>query len=236
MSDFIYTHGVSVSDDGKWILASQIDMTSEPQNVLYGVMNHRGETVIPFEYRYLQMSNHNDVLLFSASRDGLLMGVIDINNNTIIPFDYRRAYYSYYKGVIYVENYDYDNHGGGNLCRKNKKVGLFDVNGIKGNIHIPPQYDEIDVFPDYSSKKVYHRFRVTQKLSQSKLFGVVDNHNNIILPIQHQSIIYNVNFNGDEYFTVQKDDKYGVFDIDGNEIVPVQYDTYAEVYDLLKSY
>lgn len=77
---------------------------------------------------------------------------------------------------------------------------------------------------------MYHCFLVTQKPNQG------DNHNNVILPIKYQHIRYHVQWNGDEYFTVQKDDKYGVFDINGNEIVLVQYDTYQEIYDILRGY
>lgn len=232
VGDFTYTHWAYTSDDGKWILVAKFNEGLDLNQIRYGVLDNQGKTIIPFDYHHLQMSEDNGVLLFSASKGVSLSGMIDINNHIIVPFDYQSAYYSDYNKVIYVENYDFEGNGGV-YVQKNKKVGLFDVNGIQGNIHIPPQYDEIDIFQKSNLKRVYHRFRVKHKSNQGDLFGIVDNHNNVILPIEYQHIRYYVQWNGDEYFTVQKDDKYGVFDMNGNEIVPVQYDTYQEIYDIL---
>ena len=54
------------------------------KNNKYGIINLKGESVIPFEYEYISTKS---TLYFLAVKDGKY-GAIDINNNVIVPFEY----------------------------------------------------------------------------------------------------------------------------------------------------
>lgn len=92
------------------------------EEATYGVIDKKGNTVIPFVWSYLVFDPETNYLLFS---DGENMGYMDINQKIIIP-----AKYSFL-------NYFTDGYA---VFQEGELHGVMD---IKGNIVVPAKYEQI---------------------------------------------------------------------------------------------
>lgn len=111
---------------------------------------------------------HTDELLrgteFIAVYKNKKYGIIDVNNSTIIPFDFDDLSWAYSaRGTSYW------------LGRKGQLYGL--IRGSDATTTLPTEYQEIKI--------IGSSFFAVKK---DGLYGCVDNHNKVIVPIQYRSI------------------------------------------------
>lgn len=194
-------------------------------NMLYGVMRSGGEMLIPLEYDYL--SDVNDTLL-AAGKEGKY-GFIDLNNNIVIPFIYDNM--KVFRGEKVA------------VC-KDDKWGLIDPLGKE---IIPNEYEDIRFLaPEYNTmlarkKGLYGIVNyITGENMTSFIYktpvdgvgsvlileykgktGAINWQGEVILPFEYKSL--------DLYFSrecivVNKKKLYGVADLDGNILIPIEYD------------
>ncbi len=109
----LYTHLYRLDTDR--ILAQQDDNT-------YGVINHKGEILIPFEFNSLVKGPGDTFIAFKDEA----AGVIDAKGNTLIPFEYSAFYTRHNRLVAY---------------NKAGKAGILDTGG---QVLLPFDYDNID--------------------------------------------------------------------------------------------
>lgn len=164
----------------------------------YGVVTLDGRTVIPLEYGYASYEPKVD--LFVLFKEGSGVGFINRKGKVVIPFEYSSEYLGV--GVSYFNN--------GLMCaERNGKYGIIDKTG---RIVVPYIYD-------------------TQMglctAGEGLMFVISENFDTTYL----------LRFNGDtvigpmsDIFTlskglvhVKKDSLYGVYNTEGKEIIPIQY-------------
>lgn len=200
---------------------------------------------------------------FTAKKDGKL-GVIDENNNIKLPFVYddissmpcercselslkwldfivvnkdgkvglmefetgREIFYVNYDGIVL----QYENQPVLKVNKTNadgkKKYGIINY---QGETIIPAVYDRINSLDGKAS-----RFVVGRNSENTYYFGVIDDNNHIILPMEYEEHIeplrYGKRFDDVAGFIVQKEGKFGVFDINGKMLLPMKYHSISDAY------
>lgn len=175
------------------------DLAIVLKDELYGVVTLDGRTVVPLEYGYASYEHQAD--LFILFKEGSGVGCIDRNGKVVIPFEYS----SEYLGV----EVNYFNNGLMAVERKGK-YGIIDKTG---RVVVPYIYDNrIDIC----------------NAGKELMYVISENYDTTWL----------LRFNGDtvmgpmnEMYTVakgliyvKKDTLCGIYNIDGKEIIPIQYD------------
>ncbi|MBO5233557.1 MAG: WG repeat-containing protein [Prevotella sp.] len=189
---------------------------------MIGCINTKGETVLDFKYRHWQPSLGN---CFYIPIEGLIdvignngkYGYINTKGEVVIDFKFDYAE-SFESGVAPV--------------RINNKWGLIDKNG---EFVVEPQYEEIKHINGTNRLC----FRVSETLwyppYQTYYYGVIDNTGKEILPAIYSYIPCYRNYNS-ELVVVEKGDKYGCVDLNGNTVIDFKYQSinayedYFEVY------
>lgn len=176
----------------EWIIAPIYDGTSEfKQGVAvvekeekYAVINYLGQEIVPLG-KYIYMCNINNNGLILCMKDGEIdsfdrpingkWGFIDKFGKEVIPF-------------IYDEGYNFDEYGLA-IMVLNGKGGIIDT---KGKIVTPFKYSMIGT-PFGKGFRV-----VGVKRDESSNYGIIDNKNNVIVPVE------------DQFFTFQTEEAEGL--------------------------
>lgn len=169
----------------------------------FGAINlTTGETVIPFEYDYLNGMN-NDII--SATKDGKV-GFIDKENNIVLPFvhDGICVYGSGFvngKAIICGEKYDLLIDGNNNVIYKTDLYNL--------------------AFKDAFNKYGYIAFYERDNIDTC---GIMDFTGKIIIPMEYS---YSMEIVADKYILCYKfvngEQSYSIYDLKGNKISKEEY-------------
>lgn len=148
-----------------------------------GIINKRGEIVIPIEYEFVDMldSRQNDSLKNTVivKKNGKL-GMVSSKNELIIPFEYESLSITFNHGFV-SDNSPQSKELRKEItlyARKNQKWGLLN---LKGNVIVPIVYDYYSTIKINKTGKEYYIFKQNEK------FGAVDSRNNILIPFEHNS-------------------------------------------------
>lgn len=93
-------------------------------NYKWGVIDSKGNIVIKCEYKWIFISDDNQLITLNTYKNSYF--VVDRNNNVIVP----PGEYGFIDG--FTKGYS--------RIKKNDKWGIIDT---KGNVALPPEYDEI---------------------------------------------------------------------------------------------
>jgi hypothetical protein len=162
----------------------------------YGILNTKGDTVIPFNYEEIKVAKAAD--LIPAKKNGK-WGYINLQNETVIDFTYDEAYFFSEglaavvvgkkagfinkKGKFIIEpTYDYSWNFGGNYNFKNGISAVL-VNGKWGFITkknrfvIQPSYDYVSGF--IKGKAI---------VGINKKYGIISQTGTILVPLENDKI------------------------------------------------
>ncbi|MEB8345782.1 WG repeat-containing protein [Flavobacteriaceae bacterium KMM 6898] len=206
----------------------------------YGIIDSTGREILPTRYleitpNYFQIDTLRKGILILKKNNGN-SSVTDYNGQVLIPEKYDDI------GMFEVENnFSYS------IVKKNGKYGL--INHLD-EISLPIENDLIEkrrwfdyliVEKDGSqslytkdgkeiiSKKYeeidpcYYNYNERFIVKRNGLFGVIDINENIIIPIEFDSISNWVEYGPDAHFVV-KNGKHGLINREGKEIIPPVYD------------
>ena len=129
-------------------------------------------------------------------------GYMDKTGKIIIPADFlysnnNNSMPFFYKGVVAI--------------KKDTKMGVIDKTG---KIIIPFEYDI--VYTHYHLNTVFY----AAKKENSKIFyGVINLQNKEVIPIIYEEMLMDSNL-----VKLKKDGKWGLFDFNGKQILPIEYD------------
>ena len=136
-------------------------------------------------------------------------GVINIKGNNLVEIKYDSISVDKY----YTDENLYKNSG--YIVSETTNEGYrYGYINTRGNMILKTEYNELNRVNDIQDDNNVYLIS-----AKNGLYGVNKNEENII-PNEYQSITYDKSNN---IFVVEKNKKYGVADINGSEIIPVQY-------------
>lgn len=184
---------------------------------LWGAVNLKGETVIPFTYTRLQPFKNG---FAKAQKDHKYWGVIDKNNKVSVPLKIACSQLSDFKNGI------------AKVVRNSKsgrpKMGY--VN-LKGDFIIPPNYDHIENFDS-----IWNLKRGLAKIWNRGRFGYVDYEGRLVAGAAFSDMgDFEINWGKHKQNSRAKIDQfYGLLDYNGDTILPFRYcylgDNFEEVW------
>tara|TARA_R110002033_G_scaffold37974_1_gene77155 strand:- start:5662 stop:7608 length:1947 start_codon:yes stop_codon:yes gene_type:complete len=168
--------------------------------------NRKGEEVKKFDGIHLEFSEGLAVVKEEDESGFIISGYVNESKELVIPIIYQRAY-SFEHGIAIVQNMD-------------SKWGCINT---KGEIVIPFEYDDMGLC-----------YRGLLKVTKNSLKGIVNREGNIIAAIKYNEID-NLLFNNgsSDFMYVTLNEKEGVLNKYGKEIIPPIYDDF---YWLSKNY
>lgn len=191
----------------------------ERHDGLYGATDLENNIILPFEYDEVKVSRIRDGEKIAIIQKDNKYGLMDFKNRIIID--------TVFDGIGYFNDRNNDRLieddtlvvGSGYKLIKVNRDGKFAILNILDPDKERVWYDEIklmdsmykaqtEVLDDYN----FHNFIV--KIGDK--YGLIDAHNNIILPIEYEDFFDRNN----KYIIANKDGKIGVLDYDLNAITP----------------
>jgi hypothetical protein len=171
--------------------------------IISAIIDTKGKMILPFSKKMAIIASiyhQNNVIVSQKNKEGrLLYGIAKINGDIVI-----KPQYDSIKSTV-----DFF------FIWKNNKKGLIN---LKNEWLIPPIYDNIVYgMTDIPEKKRYYLVYNNQKV------GVLDNNYQLIVPIIYDNIIkkyHDSKILEKGYFIVMKDNKRGIVDGQGKELVP----------------
>lgn len=133
--------------------------------------------------------------------------------------------YTTFSDISADGNYVIAAHYNPNRSESDKPNGFGIVNK-QGKIVIPTEYSHIGILNTITDK-TFFKVRTDKVLEIDKNTGMIDENNQVVLPFEYDSI-YVETYRDKDVFLVGKDDKYGIFDLQGKIIFPIEYE-YSEV-------
>lgn len=204
-------------DDIKQILQSEEGIIYTSKNK-YGVMDLKGETIIPSEYEEIKEAKDS---IFIAKKDGKY-GVIDKDKNERIEFKYSKITYNKQADIYFAEDENYN-------------TNVFDsgfnnkLSGIVSEINTDKGYMKLRIDNEYK----YYNFKFEEKenkdvLTSNTLFlnkkdnkyGFINSKGEVVV-----DYIYDDATEQNEcgYAAVKKDGLWGSIDINGKTIIDPKY-------------
>ena len=137
-------------------------------------------------------------------------GVINIKGNKLIKIEYDKIEVD---GYYEESGYKYAGYIISNTTEEGYRYGYIDY---KGKLVLEPEYNELSRIVEISDNE--NAYLLCAKNGQ---FGVMKNEKEIV-PNEYQSIEYDEN---NQLLVVEKSKKYGISTLEGNLIVPAQYNS-----------
>lgn len=198
------------------------------QNGLYGAVNHKAETVIPFVYKKLGTFRNGYAYYFSeqyglvsTSNHTLVarwdwISEIDTNGLVIVKKDNRFGLMDLKEKILLEPQFSYISHCTGSiyLVVKNDLYGFYDAQGKCYITDVAYDYDK--AFPNayYTNGKQF-------KLIEENDVALMDANGRISIPFGTYADVF---FARDDVIRIQKGKKYGYVDRKLKAITPVEYD------------
>lgn len=199
-----------------------------------GIVNYNADIIIPIEYDYI--SFYKDFISCKIDSDNRKIVVLfDYEGNNLTPFEMTNL--EHFLGEYYIVQRTVEIDG-----NKEMKYGIMKLNG---EILIPSEYDSISVFAspennillvgkhEIDSDRIKHGLYFIDIKScknwQIK-YDFIDEAYESLSPRSKRFLICNIggSINKDGVFV---GGKYGLVDYNGNEIIPIIYDSKLEVYN-----
>ena len=201
--DYENVYPIMISSDSneaeKYILSYQ-------SGEKYGLIDLDGNKITDAIYEEIKsLENRKGNIL--VKKDGLY-GVLDEKGNVIID-----TLYNSVRSDEYSSERDDYRRTGYIVSEKTSKGIFFGYVDYSGKMLVEPKYELVSRFPEYEDEDIYLYFMDNGKK------GVIRN-NKIFIDAKYQQISYNSTSN---IFVVTKNNKQGVLNQDGKEILPLQY-------------
>lgn len=173
----------------------------------YGIIDFQGDIVVKAEYDKIESLKYKEGELLVNQNNKV--GVINLKGAKIINIEYDKIEGdNFYKDESYAES-------GYIVCKKTEDgyiYGYFDKNGKEV---LKTEYNQINRIIEYTeTNDVYLIARKDGRV------GTIKN-GKTVLEFKFQGIEFNEN---DNLLVVNKGEKYGVYDLEGKEIIPAQYE------------
>jgi len=170
-----------------------------------GFVNTKGELVIPCIYHG---AGHFHDGLCAVTKGGS-WGYIDTEGNEVLPFRFETAN---------------DFEDGAAVAKYDDKWHLIDRNG--NDVFDVSEYEWVDDYASPLGRKIWHCARIplskVLRASKNGKEGLIDRQGNALTSFEFDEIFYTDD--DGKYLVSVKDGHIGVFDLDGKELVPCQYD------------
>lgn len=214
-----------------WMVVNKATQTERKTDFLYGIINDKGQTILPCEYSCIRFQENSDLMM--VARNPMSAGFMNRQLEWVIPPEYNEQpwcdletdnYFSY--GMTVVEkNGDLrygvmDSLGNEILpCRYQfLRIATPDLFFVGEAGAINSHGDTVIPFIYNSLRFLEGRYIVAGKQNR---YGIISTTGQEILPFVYESIC-----DGDNgLFTVKQDGKYGVVDSAGNIVIPLKYET-----------
>lgn len=241
--------GISAKD-GSVILPNIFNRSYQVKNNLFILSIERNYGVydlseqrwtIPIGYDYIENSSSN---YFIARKNGMT-GLIDNNNTVLIPFEWSSIY-----TLNNLDNYFIV----GNNSTTDKRSGIYNI--IEKKLIVPCIYNQINTFDEQNNFRVtigskhniidinnntrfknwYDELTMPSRdrsyyiVKMNNLYGVIDDNENQIVPIEYLEIANYPHSDG-SYLARDKHGKYGFMTIDGRITLPFEYDNLNKRYN-----
>lgn len=169
-----------------------------------GMMNKKGETLIPFEYEAMSDCTGCEDLVW-ARKGERKYGVFDLKGNLLTPVKYDN-----------FPVFSSDNQGYAQV-RSDRKYGLLDKNGKEV---VPTIYDDEIKFRDNDWFAIVH---------QNGKYGLIDKTGKLFVRVIYDEID---SYCFDNRILVKRNEKYGFVDAtSGKEVIKCKYDEASSFYD-----
>ena len=177
------------------------------QDGKYGLIDFEGKRITKPIYDSIDSLNYKEGQLL-VKQDGKT-GVINIKGNTLIDIKYDQinvdGYYTKEGG------YNYSGYIVSTTTDQGYRYGYINYDG---KLLLEPNYNQLSRVTQIQDNNNAYII-----CAENGRYGVIKNDENII-PNEYQSIEYD---EGNNLFTIEKGKKYGIANIDGNIIVPTEY-------------
>lgn len=257
-----YSSAPLVNNEDKYITLEK--------NGLKGIIDRKGNNIIPFVYNYIIKQDSNDIFIVKKG----FYGVVDSKNKILVPLIYEDLVFANdllvatghnegkkFWSIITLDNkvkylrYDlgieralsknvflaYKTKSVIDISGQNRKIfyGLIDQNGkillpVEYNIDFPLIFNSNVAYyniskKDYSGvlKDMEERgisFERAMLIAPTK-YGMMNSSGQIIVPALYDQIDWNI-VSG-KYIRAKKNNKWGMFDINGKQILPFSYNFIA---------
>ncbi|MCF0125995.1 MAG: WG repeat-containing protein [Clostridia bacterium] len=178
------------------------------ENGKCGLINYQGKKITKAIYDSIEGLPYKEGEL--VVKDGEKLGVINIKGKKIVSAEYDKisvdAYYTDENGYRY---------SGYIVTEKTKEGYRYGYISYKGKELVKPEYNEMSRITEIDERDTI--YLITAKDGQ---YGLLKNEKKII-ENEYQSMEYDENNN---VLIVEKNKKYGVSSLDGNNIVPTKYE------------
>lgn len=173
----------------------------------YGLIDFQGKEITKAIYDNIESLQYKEGELLVKQNDKL--GVINIKGNELVKTEYDEILIDDY--YTEDENYKYSGYIVGIHTEEGYRYGYLNT---KGKEILKTEYNKISRVTDKDDKD--NVYLICAKNGQ---YGVTKNKETIINN-EYQSIAYDEN---NDVFVLEKSSKYGIANIEGKEIIPVQY-------------
>ncbi len=207
---------------------------------------HLGKLVLPIDYdAIVSVSEKDSTAIVSVDNK---CGVVKLDSKrVIIPIIYdeiqkkKDCYYLSQRnkvGVVYLnsipetlqmfdEIISYNSESKSIVFKNSKKKGIYDV--VNNKIILEPKYDKINKI-EADCKNDNGKFAIVSidnKLGIVKLYE-----NKVVIPVVYDDIEkINREYYTTTKFKIRKSNKYGIIDINGNLLIPIEYDYLYQPYN-----
>ena len=177
------------------------------ENGKYGLVDFNGKKITQAIYEELDSLPYKEGEIL-VKQDGKY-GVINIKGNKLVDIEYDQVSVD---GYYTDENeYKYSGYIVSNTTEEGYRYGYVDYTGKE---LLPPEFNELERIVEIEDNE--NVYLIAAKNGQ---YGVIKNTENIINN-EYQSITYD---SKNQVFVIEKSKKYGIAKIDGQIIVPVEY-------------
>jgi len=219
-----------VDSEGNILIPNEYDvLVDKSDNVFmaikdkkYGILDRNGNVILPFEYDGLDYKS-DDVIIVKKGNNS---GIVDINNNIVLPLEYDSLIFESSDAVIA------------------EKDGKFGIVNIYGNIRLPFIYSSISYYSDniigVTQNGVVSYIDINRNVKFENIRMREYYSDNVFVAMDIKTLdcaIYDIEGNmlsgynltgyhkyySDNIIIVKKNDKYGIIDMYGNEILPFVY-------------
>lgn len=191
----------SFDRNGLAVVANNSKTPSGERISRFGLVNEKGELVLPCEHDRIFHQNHSDLILVSS---GGLAGFVDPQMHWVIPIQYQDIYSD-------LETDDYFLFGLVEVVDSFDKWGVLDSTGRQ---ILPCQYDWVSILtPNLFSVNLDGKY------------GVVNRNGKAVIPIIYSGLRFSDRYDHyDSYIVAEYNNKQGVIDTMGNIVIPFQYE------------
>ncbi len=185
------------------------------EDYLSGYVDEGGELVIPCQYRFASDFTEDGLASVKKS-DEDFWRYINKDGETVLEANYDQCY-GFWEGLASVTN-------------SGKGMGLIN---LKGELVIPMDYYFQTYMNDEGGTYFYYGDKSFVKKHSNGKFGLLRNDGTEVTSFIYEGTTMYAEEHG--VLIVKSGDKYGAIDLEGNELIPMEYDALS-LYNMSKEY